>query len=340
MRIDSLLPQEIDQSRSAASTLTGPDGYDGLWIGESAHDPWLQALVAAEAAPSCEIGTAVVIAFARSPMTVAHSAYDLARYTQGRFILGLGTQIKQHIERRFSMPWSEPGLRMREFVGALRAIWATWNGEGPLDFRGRFYNHNLMTPVFSPAQHKWGPPPIYLAAVGAAMLQLTGEVADGLITHPFASGDYLHKVVLPQLGQGAAKAGRNISQVPVVGSVLVATGQNSAELARATAGVRRWLSFYASTPAYLPVLEFHGWGHIHEQLRAMSRRGAWEDMAKCLPGELVDILAVVGSPTEVGVELVRRYQGSATRLSLNLGPDASPALHLDVLAAFRTALTA
>jgi probable F420-dependent oxidoreductase len=340
MRIDSLLPQEIDLSRSAARTLTGPDGYDGLWIGESAHDPWLQALIAAEAAPRCEIGTAVVIAFARSPMTVAHSAYDLARYTQGRFVLGLGTQIKQHVERRFSMPWSEPARRMREFVAALRAIWATWHDEVPLDFRGRFYTHNLMTPVFSPARHQWGPPPVYLAAVGAAMLQLAGEVADGLITHPFHSRDYLQKVIVPQIGQGAARAGRDMSEVAVVGSVLVAAGRDSAEVARATDGVRRWLSFYASTPAYLPVLEFHGWGHIHEQQRAMSRQGAWDEMAKSLPGELVDLLAVVGSPSEVGAELVRRYEGGATRLSLNLGPDTSPEVHREVLAAFRTALTA
>lgn len=333
MRIDTLLPQEIDNSRAAAGELSGERGYDGFWIGESAHDPWMQALVAAETAPSCHIGTAVVVAFARTPMTVAHSAYDLARYTRGRFVLGLGTQVKPHIERRFSMPWSHPADRMREYVTALRAIWAAWTGGPKLDFHGRFYTHDLMTPVFSPGVHQWGPPPVYLAAVGERMLQVTGEVADGLITHPFHSEEYLRERILPTVAEGVAAAGRRPDDVAVVASVLVATGRDAEEIARSTAHVRRWLSFYSSTAAYRPVLEMHGWGHIHEQFRVMSRRGQWQEMADAFPDELVDVLALVGDPKDVATRLVGRYRGVVDRVSLNLGPHIPPATHRELLSA-------
>jgi probable F420-dependent oxidoreductase len=272
-------------------------------------------------------------------MTVAHSAYDLARYSRGRFVLGLGTQVKPHIERRFSMPWSHPADRMREYITALRAIWAAWAGDRPLDFHGRFYTHDLMTPVFSPAAHQWGPPPVYLAAVGERMLRVTGEVADGLITHPFHSEDYLRRRILPAVAEGAAAAGRRLGDVAVVGSVLVATGSDADERARSTAHVRRWLSFYSSTAAYLPVLELHGWGHIHDELRAMSRRGQWQEMADSFPEELVDVLAVVGDPRDVAKRLVDRYSGVADRVSLNLGPDATPDTHRELLAAIRTAVS-
>jgi probable F420-dependent oxidoreductase len=338
MRIDTLLPQEIDLSRASAGELSGADGYDGFWIGESAHDPWLQALIAAQTAPTAHIGTAVVIAFARSPMTVAHSAYDMARYTRGRFILGLGTQVKPHIERRFSMPWSHPAARMREYVTSLGAFWSAWSDGTPLEFRGRFYTHDLMTPVFSPDGHRWGPPPIYLAAVGERMLRVTGEVADGLITHPFHSEEYLRRRILPALAEGAVAAGRRPEDVAVVGSVLVATGRDPGEVSRATAGVRRWLSFYSSTPAYRPVLELHGWGHIHEKLRAMSRRGEWQAMADAFPDELVGELALIGAPEDVARQLVRRYRGTASRVSLNLGPEASPQTHRELLTGIRAVL--
>ncbi|HTK65180.1 MAG TPA: TIGR03617 family F420-dependent LLM class oxidoreductase, partial [Pseudonocardia sp.] len=320
MRIDTLLPQEIDRSRTAAGELSGPGGYDGFWIGESAHDPWMQALVAAETAPTSHIGTAVVVAFARTPMTVAHSAYDLARYSRGRFVLGLGTQIKPHIERRFSMPWSRPAERMREYVTALRAIWTAWSEQTPLDFHGEFYTHDLMTPVFSPPAHEWGPPPVYVAAVGERMLQVTGEVADGLITHPFHSEDYLRRRIVPAVAEGAAAAGRRSEDVAIVASVLVATGRDDEELARSSAHVRRWLSFYSSTPAYRPVLELDGWDHIHDGLRTMSRQGRWQEMADSFPDELVDVLALVGEPKDVADRLVARYGGVADRVSLNLGP--------------------
>lgn len=338
MRVDALLPQEIDLSRAEARELSGERGYDGFWIGEAAHDPWLQALVAAEAAPQTQVGTAVVIAFARTPMTVAHSAYDLARYTRGRFVLGLGTQVKPHIERRFSMPWSHPAERAREYVLALRAIWATWSGEAKLDFHGRFYTHDLMTPVFSPAAHPWGPPPVYLAAVGEGMLRITGEVADGLITHPFHSEDYLRRCILPAVAEGARAAGRRPEDVALVASVLIGTGRDTAELARSTAHVRRWLSFYSSTPAYLPVLELHGWGHLHEKLRDMSRRGEWQEMADRFPAELVDVLALVGEPEDVAARLVHRYSGTADRVSLNLGQGTDPGTHRELLSAVRRAL--
>ncbi|HEV8625720.1 MAG TPA: TIGR03617 family F420-dependent LLM class oxidoreductase [Acidimicrobiia bacterium] len=338
MLIDSLLPQEIDAAATRASQLSDC-GYDGAWVGESAHDPWLQSLVAAERAPAAQVGTAVVIAFARSPMTVASSAFDLARYTEGRFVLGLGTQIRPHIERRFSMPWSDPVERMRDFMAALRAIWAAWSFGVPLRHRGPYYTHDLMTPVFSPAAHRWGAPPVYLAAVGKGMLRLTGEGADGLIVHPFHSRAYLDDVIRPAVADGARSAGRAPEDVAVVGSVLVATGSDAAELAAATEIVRGWLSFYASTPAYRAVLAHHGWADLHEPMRALSKEGRWDEMARCLPDEVVRGLAVVGPPDEAGRIIAERYAGRADRLSLNLAGDPAPAVHAAVVAAVRAGLT-
>ena len=227
---------------------------------------------------------------------------------------------------------------MREYVTALRAIWATWQGGPRLDFHGRFYTHDLMTPVFSPAAHEWGPPPVYLAAVGERMLRVAGEVADGLITLPFHSEEYLRGRILPAVAEGAASAGRRPEDVAVVASVLVATGRDAEELARSTAHVRRWLSFYSSTPAYRPVLELHGWGHIHDELRRMSRCGQWQEMADSFPDELVDVLALVGEPRDVAKRLVARYSGVADRVSLNLGPDAGPDVHRDLVKAIRSAV--
>ena len=201
MKVDATLPKEVERTKEAAAELEDA-GYEALWVGETKHDPFLQLLQAADATERITVGTAIAIAFGRTPMTLANTAFDLARYSRGRFVLGLGSQVKPHIERRFSMPWSHPAPRMRELVLAMRAIWNTWQEGEPLDFRGDFYTHTLMTPFFSPPPHEWGPPPVYLAGVGERMTETAGEVCDGFFFHPFTTDRYLREVTLPALATG------------------------------------------------------------------------------------------------------------------------------------------
>src|SRR6202035_1997731 len=219
-------------------------GYDGLWSSESAHDPFLPLVRAAEHTERIELGTAIAVAFARSPMQLAYTAHDLQAYSDGRFVLGLGSQIKPHIERRFGMPWSHPAARMPEFVMALRAIWSAWNDGTKLDFRGDFYQHTLMTPFFSPPPAPGGAPRVFLAAVGEAMTTVAGEVADGLLVHAFSTERYLREVTLPALGRGLAAAGRSRADAEVSLLLMIATGRTEEEMARAVAATRQQIAFY------------------------------------------------------------------------------------------------
>ena len=230
-------------------------GYDGLWSSESAHDPFLPLLLAAEHTERMELGTAIAVAFARSPMQLAYTAHDLQAYSGGRFTLGLGSQVKPHIERRFWMPWSHPAPRMREFILALRAIWSAWNDGTKLGFRGDFYQHTLMTPFFSPPPAPGGAPKVFLAAVGEAMTAVAGEVADGLLAHAFCTERYLREVTLPAFGRGLASSGRARADVEVSLLAMIATGRTEEEMARAVAGTRAQIAFYGSTPAYRGVLD-------------------------------------------------------------------------------------
>jgi probable F420-dependent oxidoreductase len=225
-------------------------GYDGLWSSESAHDPFLPLVLAAEHTERMVLGTAIAVAFARSPMQLAYTAHDLQAYSGGRFILGLGSQVKPHIERRFSMPWSHPAPRMREFIMAMRAIWSAWNDGTRLSFRGDFYQHTLMTSFFSPPPSLSGPPAVFLAAVGKAMTEVAGEAADGLLVHAFSTERYLREVTLPALSRGVAASGRSRADLEVAMLAMIVTGRTEEETARAAAGARQQIAFYASTPAY------------------------------------------------------------------------------------------
>ncbi|HMC40428.1 MAG TPA: LLM class F420-dependent oxidoreductase [Acidimicrobiales bacterium] len=316
MRVDANLPKAIGQTESAAAQLQA-DGFDGIWIGETQHDPFLMALRAADATETPTVGTAVAIAFARSPMTLAYSGWDLADYSRGRFVLGLGSQVKPHIERRFSMPWSHPAARMRELVLALRAIWHSWSDGSSLDFRGDFYTHNLMTPFFRPEPHSWGAPPVLLAGVGERMTEVAGEVADGFLFHAFTTAPYLADVTLPALKRGRGAAGRDaLGSFDIAGPAFVATGRDEAELARAVRGTRAQIAFYASTPAYRPVLEHHGWADLQPELTKLSKEGRWEDMGDAIDDEVLHAFAVVGPPEEAGRGLRERWAGTATRITL------------------------
>jgi probable F420-dependent oxidoreductase len=338
MQIDATLTKRFGDIGADARRLE--DGsYDGIWTGETQHDPFLTMLLAAEATERATIGTAVAIAFARTPMTTANSAYDLAQLSGGRFVLGLGSQVKPHIERRFSMPWSQPAARMREYVLALRAIWASWHDGAKLDFGGEFYTHTLMTPFFAPEPHDFGPPPVFLAGVGKLMTEVAGEVCDGFFFHPFTTDEYLHEVTLPALMQGRARSGHDdFSGFEIAGPAFACVGRTDEELATAISGTKHQIAFYASTPTYRPVLERHGWGDLQPELTGLTREGRWSDMGKLIDDEMLFAFAVVGDPASVGRGLAERWGPVATRISLYATYDSDPAMWPEVVDAVRNAL--
>ena len=292
-------------------------GYDGVWTTEVGRDPFLPLMIACRAAPTLSLGTAVAIAFARNPMTVAVTANDLQAYSGGRFVLGLGSQVKAHVTRRYGMPWSEPAERMREFIAALRAIWACWQDGGPLRFEGRFYQHTLMTPMFRPAAHEWGPPPVVLAAVGPRMLDVAATAADGVLLHSFLTERYLSDKVLPVLDAGRMTSQRKRDGFTITVPGLVATGSCDEELTVAMDTVRSQIAFYGATPAYRGVLELHGLGDLHEELHRLSTEGEWDTMTRLVDDATLGLFAVMGTPAEAGAEIRRRFGGTVDRFTVS-----------------------
>lgn len=284
-------------------------GYDGFWLAETKHDPFLALAGATAATERIELGTAIAVAFARNPMTIATTANDLQLLSAGRFNLGLGSQIEAHITKRFAMPWSKPAARMREFVLAIRAIWHAWETGERLAFRGEFYRHTLMTPFFDPGPNPHGTPPIYLAGVGELMTEVAGEVGDGFLCHNFTTERYLREVTLPALQRGRAKAGRSFEGFEISGPVFAATTDEE------IADVKRQIAFYGSTPAYKPVLALHGWGELHDELHRMSRRQQWAEMAELIDDDVLHTFVVVGSPDEIPAGFDQRFGDVVTRIS-------------------------
>ncbi|WP_007511188.1 LLM class F420-dependent oxidoreductase [Pseudofrankia saprophytica] len=323
MRIDGGLPSVLGQVPAAAAALERR-GYDGAWCGEVNHDPFLPLVLAAEHTSRIEIGTCIAVAFARNPMSVAQLGWDLQAYSGGRFVLGLGSQVRPHIEKRFGMPWGKPVGRMREFVLALRAIWSCWRDGTPLRFEGEFYTHKLMTPTFVPEPHPHGDPRIFVAAVGAAMTRMCGEVADGVHTHAFTTRRYLQEATLPALLDGVTRAGRDRGDVQVCCPAFVATGRGAAEVEAAADAMRQRIAFYGSTPAYRAVLDLHGWGELQPELRALSLRGEWAAMGRLIDDEILDAFVVV-APLDTLADRVRdRFEGVVDRVMLGL-PAGTPA---------------
>ncbi|MDT5066600.1 MAG: hypothetical protein QOK02_2755 [Mycobacterium sp.] len=313
LKIDGGIPNRLDRVVESAAALE-EQGLDGGWTAETSHDPFLPLLLAAEHTSRIDLGTNIAVAFARNPMTVANLGWDLQAYSQGRFILGLGTQIQPHIEKRFSMPWSHPVRRMREFVSALHAIWATWKDGTKLRFEGEFYTHKIMTPMFTPEPHPYSTPKVFLAAVGEAMTEMCGEVADGHLGHPMISKRYLTEVTMPVLLRGIQRSGRDRSDFEVSAEVMVATGADDDELATAVTATRKQIAFYGSTPAYRKVLELHGWGDLHDELHRLSKQGQWDTMGSLIDDEILDAFAVVGPVDEIGAALRSRCEGVADRV--------------------------
>jgi probable F420-dependent oxidoreductase len=314
MRIDGGMRGGLERAAAEAAGLERR-GYDGILTAETSHDPFFPLLLAAQGSERLELSTSIAVAFARSPMTLAQTSWDLQAASGGRFILGLGSQIKPHITRRFSMPWSHPAARMREMVQAIRAIWACWNEGTTLDFRGEFYTHTLMTPFFNPGPNPHGDPRIYLAGVGELMTEVAGEVADGFICHGFTTRRYLDEVTLPSLEKGRAKAGKTMEGFELSGPMFVVTGRDEDEMAKAAEGVRRQIAFYGSTPAYRKVLDLHGWGDLQDELNRMSKEGRWAEMGELVDDDILREFAVVAPLDEVAAGLRARWGDVLTRLS-------------------------
>ncbi|MGN6128444.1 MAG: TIGR03617 family F420-dependent LLM class oxidoreductase [Humibacter sp.] len=299
-------------------------GFDGVAVPELAHDPIVSLAAAATRTDRVRLASAALVAFGRSPMTVAMQAADLQALSAGRFVLGLGTQIKPHIELRYSMPWSAPAPRMREFVHAVRAIWDAYATGGRLSVRGAHYRHTLLPPAFVPERFEFGAPPVWIAGFGERMTAVAGEVGDGFLVHPFASARYLEEVSLPAVEAGRRRRGPDRDRLRVIASPLVGVGVTADQISAAREAVRRQLAFYGSTPAYRGALELHGWGELGELLNARSRRGDWEGMTTLFSDDMLDEFAAVGTPDEVAARLRARYR-AVDALCLQLPAPASAA---------------
>ncbi len=325
MFVDAALTTTDLRSVPEAARAIEAAGYDGIFSFEGPHDAMFPLLLAAEHTERVQLTTAVVIAFARNPMTLAQTAYDLQLASQGRFNLGLGTQIKPHIEKRFSMPWSKPVERMRELVLAIRAIWASWHESTRLDFHGDFYTHTLMTPFFNPGPNPYGVPRIFLGGVGPRMTEVAGEVADGFMVHPFTTERFMRETTMPALERGLSASGRDRSALEVAFPAMVIVAESDDELEQARDAMRPRLAFYGSTPAYRVVLDALGWGELQPELNRLSKTGDWGAMAALITDEMVDAFVTTGTPDYIAARLDARYGDMVQRVSLDtpgrLGPD-------------------
>lgn len=315
MKIDGCLLSDRLEEIPELARASEAAGFDGLWTFESAHDIFLCMALAAEHTARVELTTAIAVAFARSPMTVAVQTWDMQELSHGRFILGLGTQVKAHIERRFGMPWSAPAPRIREFVHALRAIWDCWSTGSPLDFQGDHYTHTLMTPMFDPGPNPFGDARILLAGVGPVMTAVAGEVADGWIAHPFSTERYLRNVSVPAIEKGLARTGRSRRDFEVSCPLMVVTGRDENEMLAMREQVRNDIAFHASTYAYRPILELHGWGELQTELHQLVKQGAWGEMGRLIDDEMLGTFAVVGKVDELAGLIRDRLGGVADRIS-------------------------
>jgi len=309
MKIDaSLITRDhLDAGKLAANFEN--EGYDGVYTFEGPHDPFLPLSIACGTTSTIDLMTSVAIGFARNPMILANLGYDLQLMSKGRFTLGLGSQIKPHIEKRFSMPWSSPAKRMGEMVAAIKAIWNAWQFQEPLNFRGEFYSHTLMTPFFNPGENPFGIPKILMAAVGPLMLKAAAENADGIIVHPFHSAKSFHELTLPALGNRFQD-----NNFDIVIGLIVGLGTTQDEIDQAKLSCASQISFYGSTPAYKGMLEVHGFEDLHLELNRLSKQGEWIKMREIIPDEVLQEFAIIGTPVEVGKELLSRYDAKIARV--------------------------
>ena len=314
MKIDSSLMFDPARVAGMAAQLEEA-GFDGAYTFEGQSDPFITVAAAAMNTQKMELMTSIAVAFSRNPMNLAYLGNDLQNLSEGRFILGLGAQVKAHIERRFSMPWSKPASRMREMVQATRAIWDCWQTGEKLRFEGEFYQHTLMSPVFAPEPNKYGVPKIYIAGVGPVMTEVAAEVGDGYFLHPFNTAQSMEELSLAAIDRGLEKGGKQRADYEVSAQVITATGLDEQSMQAAVASARNQIAFYASTPAYLPVLKCHGWEGLQADANQMMREGKWAELNDLIDDDILNTFAVVGTPAEVAAKIADRFKGKVERIS-------------------------
>ncbi len=328
MKVDGELPMGMDKIVDRIGPMEAA-GFDGAQTIETGHDPFLPLVLAAEHSKNIDLITAIAVAFGRNPLNMAALGNDINSYSNGRFILGMGSQIKAHIEKRFSMPWGKPAARMREMIMAMQAIWTNWYDGEPLNFRGEFYNHTLMTPMFTPTLSEYGPPRVFIAAVGPMMTEVAADLCEGMLVHPLTTVDYLRHHTLPIIEAGLAKRGLTRKDFELSYPVFVVSGQNEDEFKKNDRAIRERIAFYASTPAYKRVLESHGWENLQPELNQMSKRGEWVAMGDLITDEMLNSFAVVGEPDKIVPVIKERYTGLVDRISINFtfaAPEQRPAM--------------
>jgi len=313
IKIDCSMITRDPAEASKASKELEDLGYDGAYTFEGPHEPFLPLAAAALATEKLELSTSIAVAFSRNPMTLANLGYDLQLMSKGRFTLGLGSQIKPHIEKRYSMPWSSPAKRMKEMVNAIKAIWGCWHEGKDLDFKGEFYKHTLMTPIFNPGKNPFGLPKIYVAGVGPLMTQAAAESGDGFLVHPFHTSKFLENITLPSVKKGLEMVQPKEFDISV--GVMVATGISDAEIIKARNACKAQIGFYGSTPAYKVVLEQHGWEDIQLELNSLTKKGLWQDIPNIISDEILENIAVTGTPSEVSEKISERYGKIASRIA-------------------------
>lgn len=316
MKFDvTIFPDNLNDT-PRISKMIDDAGFDGLWTAEAAHNPFLPLTLAAANTRRISLGTSIAVAFPRSPMVTAQLAWDLAAQSSGRFILGLGTQIKVHIVKRFSAQWDDkPVSQLRDYVASLRSIWQTFQEGGALRHRGDHYSFGVLPPFFNPGPIEHPNIPVYISGVGPGLCRLGGEIADGFHVHPFHTVDYLRDVIRPAIETGAEKAGRTLENVQLASAIFVVTGRNNDEIQRSSQEMKTQLAFYASTPSYRRVLELHGWGDMGEKLNRMTREGKWDEMWQEVPDEVLHAFAVVAPPDELPYKVRERYDGLLDRVA-------------------------
>tara|TARA_B100001093_G_scaffold111034_1_gene103400 strand:+ start:2498 stop:3505 length:1008 start_codon:yes stop_codon:yes gene_type:complete len=333
MKVDAGIGHQLEKIPAIVNKIEA-DGYDGVRTAEMNHDPFFPLLLAAEHSDKLEIASSIAVAFARSPMNLANIGHDLNAYSKGRFTLGLGSQIKPHITKRFSMQWGAPAAQMRELVLAMRAIWANWYDGTPLEFVGEYYRHTLMTPAFTPEDKEYGAPKVVLAAVGPKMTEVAGEVADGMIIHPFSTLPYINSVTLPAIEQGLAKAGKTRKDFELSYSCFVVTGRDEAEFAASKKAAQERVAFYGSTPAYKGVLDSIGVGDLQSELNTMSKQGRWREMGTLITDDILAEFGVMGEPADIAPQMLERYGAFTDRTSASF-PVSDDAQRGDIIKALR-----
>lgn len=330
MKIDGPFYAQLGGAADEARRLAAI-GYDGVYSLEGSWDPFYPLVMAAEHAPELDIATGIAVAFPRNPMHLAYQAWDLQKFSNGKFLLGIGSQIKAHIEKRFGVDFTPPAARMREYILALKAIFDCWQNGSRLDFQGEYFRHTLMTPMFNPGPLECGPPPILLGALGPLMTEVAGEVADGLIVHPFNSMPFLTDHALPAVDRGLAKSGRGRSDFILQINAIVITGETEQARAAATESVKSLLGFYSSTPAYRPPMEAVGYGDLQPELNRLSKEGRWEELGSYIDQTFLEAFVTIGAPEEIADKLVAKYGAHADRLAIYAPYDAPDAMWSSII---------